>query len=523
MVPSRFERLDVMPRLTSGKIDRKALKAMALSVPLPSEAAESDVPETPGEEALFGALAALFPGQPIRRELDFFSDLGGHSFFAARLATALRADPRFANVTVRDIYQQRQIGAIASSLDQAAGNVTLEQDWMPPPRARRWACGVAQLAAVPILVTLRMAQWLAPFFTYHFMTGDPGDSVPKAVAASIGVFLIATLLEFVIAWAGKWLVAGRLKAGVYPLWGVAYFRWWLADRLVEAAPTYLLGGSSLYGLWLRLLGAKVGHDVVIGTMTLRAPDLLTLGDNVSIGNAVNFENARVERGRLLLGHITLDDDAFVSSYAILEGNTHVGRRGHLEGQSALRDGAAVPADRIWSGSPARDAGAFDPSTLPPRPHASRARLTGEALFFVFGILVVATLFFMPVFPTFVLIDWFDERGALAFLQANTVAGQLVRYFVLALPASAVLIALTMLVSAGIRWGFLPRLQPGRSAVHSNTYCKKWFVSHIQESSLQVLHGIYATVFAPFWYRLLGAKVGQAMPRFPRRWAWCRTC
>ena len=508
MVPSRFEQLSVMPRLTSGKIDRKALKAMALSAPLPSDPAESDVPETPGEEALFWALEKLFPGQPIRRELDFFSDLGGHSFFAARLATALRADPRFAHVTVRDIYSHRQVGAIASSLDQAAGTAAVEPDWTPPSEARRWVCGVAQLATVPVLITLRMAQWLAPFFTYHFFTGDPGDSVRRAIAASIGVFLLATLLEFVFAIGGKWLVAGRLKAGVYPLWGTTYFRWWLADRLVEAAPTYLLAGSSLYGWYLRLLGAKIGHDVVIGSLTIRAPDLLAIGDNVSIGNAVNFENARVERGRLILGRIALDDDACVSSYAILEGNTQVGRRGHLEGQSALQDGASVPDGRVWSGSPARDAGAFDPSTLPPRPAVSRARLMGEALFFVFGMLLVATLFFMPVFPSFVLIDWFDERGTLPILAQNSIQGQLLRYFVLALPASAVLIALTMLVSAAIRWGFLPRMMPGRSAVHSNAYCKKWLVSHIQESSLNVLHGIYATVFAPFWYRLLGAKVGR---------------
>jgi len=508
MVPSRFEVLGIMPRLTSGKIDRKALKAMALSAPLPSDPAESDTPETPGEEALFAALATLFPGQPIRREQDFFSDLGGHSFFAARLATALRADPRFAQVTVRDIYQQRQVGAIASGLDQAAGTVKMEDDWTPPPSARRWLCGLAQLATVPLLVTLRMAQWLAPFFMYHFMTGDPGDSIPRAIAVSIGTFLLATLMEFVLAIGGKWLVAGRLQPGSYPLWGRTYFRWWLADRLMEAAPTYLLAGSSLYAWWLRLLGAKIGSDVVIGSMTVRVPELLRFGDNVSIGNAVNFENARVERGRLLLGAITLDDDAFVSSYAILEGNTRVGRRGHLEGQSALQDGAAVPDNRIWKGSPARDAGAFDPSTLPPRPPVTRLRLAGEALFFLFGMLLVATLFFMPVFPSFVLIDWFDERGALSALHQNTIQGQLARYFVLALPASAVLIALTMLVSAAIRWGFLPRMTPGRSAVHSNTYCKKWLVSHIQESSLQVLHGIYATVFAPFWYRLLGAKVGR---------------
>jgi non-ribosomal peptide synthetase-like protein len=508
MVPSRFEQLHVMPRLTSGKIDRKALKATALAQALPSDPAESDAPETPGEEALFTALATLFPGQPIRRELDFFSDLGGHSFFAARLATALRADPRFAHVTVRDIYQGRQIGAIASGLDQAAGTTAIEADWTPPPASRRWACGVAQLATVPVLITLRMAQWLAPFFTYHFFTGDPGDSVARAIAASLGVFLLVTLLEFVFAITGKWLVAGRLKPGVYPLWGVTYFRWWLSDRLIDAAPTYLLAGSSLYVLYLRLLGAKVGHDVVIGSMTVRAPDLLDFGDNISIGNAVNFENARVERGQLYLGAIALEDDACVSSYCILEGNTRVGRRGHLEGQSALADGVSVPNNRIWTGSPARDAGEFDPSALPPRPHASRARLAGEALFFVLGTLLVATLFFMPVFPSFVLIDWFDERGSLPGLQENTIQGQLVRYFVLALPASAVLIALTMLVSAGLRWTFLPRMVPGRSAVHSSTYLKKWLVSHIQESSLQVLHGIYATVFAPFWYRLLGAKVGR---------------
>ncbi|WP_445380655.1 hypothetical protein, partial [Pseudomonas syringae] len=44
--------------------------------------------------------------------------------------------------------------------------------------------------------------------------------------------------------------------------------------------------------------------------------------------------------------------------------------------------------------------------------------------------------------------------------------------------------------------------------HSNTYCAKWLISQIQEASLNVLSGIYATVYSPFWYRLLGAKVGR---------------
>jgi non-ribosomal peptide synthetase-like protein len=508
MVPGHFEEMSEMPRLTSGKIDRKALKALPLTAST-AETTDADKPETPAEEALFAALTKLFPGQPIHRSADFFSDLGGHSLFAARLASALRSDPRFAHVTVRDIYQNRVIDRIAAVLAETPEPASrIDTSWVAPSAVKRWACGAAQAAAVPVLVAMRMGQWLAPFFAYHFYTGEPGDSITRAIIMSVGVFLLATLLEFAIAIAGKWLIAGRLKPGRYPLWSLTYYRWWLTDRLVEAAPTYLLSGSSLYAWWLRALGAKIGHDVIIGSMTLRAPDLLTVADCVSVGNAVNFENARVEHGELWLGQITLGREACVGSYSVLEGNTQIGEFGHLEGQSALSDSKAVPAGRVWSGSPARDIGPFDPMINPVRPTASRKRLAGEALFFIFGALLITILFFMPVFPSFILIDWLDDIDRFPWLQSKQVSFQLAKYFILAFPATAVLIVCTALLSAGIRWSILPRLKAGRWAVHSNVYCGKWLVNQIQESSLNVLHGVYATVYAPFWYRLLGAKVGR---------------
>jgi non-ribosomal peptide synthetase-like protein len=510
MVPGRYEVLDEMPRLTSGKIDRKALKARPLTV-CAGDAAGSDTPETPGEKALFLALGKLFPGQPLQRSADFFSDLGGHSLYAARLASALRTDPAFAQVTVRDIYQHRQLGRIAQALDAAAVDTAssrVKTDWITPPDWKRWTCGAAQAAAIPVLVAIRMSQWLAPFFAYHFFTGDPGDSVALAVAVAVGVFLLVTLLEFGIAIAGKWLIAGRLQPGRYPLWGMTYFRWWLADRLIEAAPVYLLSGSSLFNLWLRLLGARVGQDATIGSMTVRVPDLLEIGDGVSIGNAVALENARVEQGVLHLGRITLEREACIGSYALMEEDTRVGQYSHLDGQSALASGERVPPQRLWRGSPARDAGAIDPHALPPRPAYTRLRALGEGVYFVSGLLLVSALFFMPVFPCFMLVDWLDDLNIVPWLEGDQPLLQLLGYFLLAVPASALLIVCTALVSAGIRWGVLPRLQPGRWPVHSNTYCRKWLVSQIQESSLQVLHGIYATVFAPAWYRLLGARVGK---------------
>jgi non-ribosomal peptide synthetase-like protein len=52
------------------------------------------------------------------------------------------------------------------------------------------------------------------------------------------------------------------------------------------------------------------------------------------------------------------------------------------------------------------------------------------------------------------------------------------------------------------------MKAGSWPVHGNRYLAKWLVNQIQESSLAVLHGIYATVYSASWYRLLGAKVGK---------------
>ena len=182
-----------MPRLTSGKIDRKALRAIrwrrwhAPKAPTP--------PQTEGEHALFAALP-LVPRPALRRDADFFADLGGHSLLAARLASALRATPRFAQLTVRDIYLHRRIGAIAEALDRWRYALAHhEPDWSPQPW-RRWRCGLAGRGGTG-LVAIRMAQWLAPFFTYHFFTGEPGDSIANAVTMSVLVFLpLAAVGEF---------------------------------------------------------------------------------------------------------------------------------------------------------------------------------------------------------------------------------------------------------------------------------------------------------------------------------------
>ncbi|MCT9810961.1 amino acid adenylation domain-containing protein [Acidovorax sp. Be4] len=508
MVPSHFEVVRELPRLTSGKIDRKALRALPMSevtAPAASDEAENEV-----EAALFAALARLFPGQSILRTADFFDDLGGHSLLAARLVSTLREDARFVHMTVNDVYRNRQLAAIAEAMQ--AGMAKLGGAALPEfvavPRSRRMLCGAVQALALPFMISLNVMNWLAPFFTYHYFTGDAGDSIAAAVLASVLVFLASHLFSLAVAILSSRLVLRGIQPGRYPLWGVTYFRWWLADRLRQIAPAYLLSGSSLYNGYLRAMGAQVGEDVVVGSVTIQLPHLLRIGDGASLGSNVNLANVRVERGELVVGAIDIGAEGYVGSYAVMEGDTAIAPWGRLEGLAALARGGRIAEREVWDGSPARLVRQRQSGERRARPPVTRARRMAESLFFTVGAALTSVLFFLPIFPAFALIDALDGRALTPSLQVHGYVLSVFEYALLALPASAVLIVGTALIAAAIRWTVLPKLRPGTWPVHSNLYCRKWLANQIQVASLHVLHGVYATVYAPVWYRMLGAKIGR---------------
>ncbi len=506
MVPTLFELVTELPRLASGKIDRKALTGRPLNQAGPA-ADQSIKPVGDDEVALYSALGKLFPGFAWRPQSNFFEDLGGHSLLAARLVSILRADERYASLSVQDVYRAGTLKGIVLAMEiqrrrtRRAGVLRAAT-----PLRRRFLCGTAQAAVIPFLVLWHIADWLTPFFVYHYYTGDPGDSIPRAVAYSLVVFVLIQVATFFVAIAGKWLAAGRLKAGRYPLWGVTYFRFWLANRFCELPPLYLLAGTPWLPIYLRALGAKVGRHVLIETITLGAPDLLCVEDGVSIGTFVNIENARVEGGMLVIGPVCLKRDAVLDSYSVLENDTVVGQHSRLGGQSALSAGRKIPDNELWEGAPAHYVNRSC-ETLPPRPHCPLSGRIVQAILFAATAIAVSVLFFLPSFPAFMLIDWVDAHTWDIFDSNLHPVYAFCLFFLLAIPASALFIGVTALLAGALR-RILPRQVPGRWSVYSYAFWRKKFTGLILDHSLHVLHGVYASVYAPWWLRFMGTKVGK---------------
>jgi non-ribosomal peptide synthetase-like protein len=506
MVPAHIEVLPQLPRLASDKIDRKAL----LRLPLTQAVARQDGPEprNDDEKALFAVLRKLMPDQTLRPEADFFTDLGGHSLLAARLVSQLRTNPSYSTLGVGDLYRERRLDAFAQVMTAQRTQKCQdhEQSRLPISRWRHFCCGLGQAIAVPFLVLWHISTWLAPFFTYHYFTGDEGDTVTEAAAWAVGVFVLGQLISFLVAIAGKWLVLGRVRPGRHPLWGWVYYRYWLAHQLASLAPVRMLNGTVWLNYYLRALGARIGNNVMIDSVAVQVPDLLTIDDGVDIGSAVLIENARVEAGELIIGPVHLGAGCFVDSNTVLEEGTVVGKRARLDALSALAAGRRIPDGELWAGSPARR---FDRviKPVPPRPQPGFLQRWSQALFFAVAAMAISVFFFMLLFPAFIVIDTLDVQLYNIFEQNAHPFVVFCFFFVLGLPASVLFVVMTILLAAGLRRLLLPRQVTGTWSLYGLVYCRKWLVSQIFDASLETLHGLYASVFAATWLRLMGAKVG----------------
>ncbi len=505
MVPSHFEVVAELPRLTSGKVDRKALQRATLTA---VEAERQEEPATPTEAALLSAAQRVFPRQAIPFEADFFVDLGGHSLIAARFVSAVREVPALSGLTLQDVYAARTLRAMATRLDQRAASqprgeaAARSLAFEPPSLLRRFLCGLAQAAALPLILALTTAPWLGVFVAYEFFSGDTHNFV-RETSAFLAVYALINISTAIIAIAAKWLVIGRTKPGRYPLWGVYYYRWWLSQRFITMVHVKWFQGTPIMRLFLRALGAKVGDEALIHDFEAGAVDLVSIGKGATIGGKAQFGNAEVVGDELIIGRIAVGDDAYIGTSCVIGADVTVGEGAELHDLTSLAGGTTVGAWQVWEGSPGRQVGEVDKESLPAPATAGPVRKTLLTALYAAMLVLLPPITLIPVIPAFYLFDNLSDA-------ITSVVSVSYLYFlpVLGWPTAMALIAITVLLIAAVRWTVLPRVDAGTYSVYSWFYARKWIVALATELTLETLSSLYATVYMRNWYRLMGAKIGK---------------
>ena len=499
MIPAQFERLDALPTLTSGKVDKRALPAPSQRTPNASAAG----PRGPLEETIGRCWSELFAVPMPPRDTDFFRGLGGHSLLAAQMVSRLRREPSLAGLSIRDVYEHPTIASLAARhacVVAAPPNAPASEsaELAGPSAAAVRACGVIQLFGLYGLFGVYSIQWLAPYLSYAAARASDASVTAALACAAAALFAAEPALLFAAVMA-KWLVIGRYVPGRYPLWGSYYIRFWLVDRLVAMAPTAFLVGTPWLGAYYRLLGARVGSNVHLASDNLRCFDLVLIGDDATIGIDAAIAGYAIEDGTLVIGRVKVGARCVVGARSVLSIDTTLEEDATLDELSMLTPGTAIPAGEHWAGSPAHRApGAdrlhhVDRSVPIARPGRWR-RIALSATYLVAALLMPA--FVVTAFlPGLVMLSAFEGRmGA-----ASLIASPLV---------AASFIVLLCLEIALLKWVVLGRVRSGRHDLWSGFVLRKWIFDRAMAVSLDVLGGLYATLFLNPWLRLLGMRVGR---------------
>ncbi|MET0529351.1 MAG: Pls/PosA family non-ribosomal peptide synthetase [Microvirga sp.] len=505
MVPPIWRTHSELPRMVSGKIDRKALAAMLLDMDDASEPQEGA--RTPTEAALLAAAKKVFAGQAIPFESDFFTDLGGHSLIAARFISTLRETPALANVTLQDVYQHRTLRKLGASLDARrgeGGEPPPNLRFTPPSFARRFWCGVAQAVALPFILALVTAQWIGLLLSSIFLVRD-GTPLWKEVLILAAIYVAINMGTKFVVIALKWLVIGRTRPGVYPLWGVYYFRLWVMQRIVQMTTHKFMQGTPLIRIYLRALGAQIGRDTLIAEFEDGAIDLVTIGDRTSLGAKLKLANVEVVGDKVHVGRITIGSDVHVGNNCVIGHDVVLENGVELADLTAIPDGTTVRAYERWEGSPARKIGMVDKDTLPAHPEVSRSLKAFQAVSYFFAYNLICILGLLPIFPAFYILYNLDSW---LFSESDyMIPWSMVP--VLAWPSAMALVFVSMGIAVIFRWLLLPRrVQPGVYSIYSGFYFRKWCVSLSTEVMLETLNSLYATTFMRMWYSSMGSRLGK---------------
>lgn len=500
MVPFSIVALDEMPRLPSGKIDRKKLPTPESYLVVPTLAENKIAENDTIEEKVKKILGATFakPLSSVDIKQDFFNDLGGHSLLAASFVSRVRKDAKIANASLKDVYLHRPIDTLIRAWEADPEQVSdLKTVFNKIPRWRYYTCWLAQTIALFFIYGLFATQIFIPYLGYYYMQLKTENNIYALITALL-IFCILPPIFTGVGILTKWLIIGKYKEGDYPLWGTYYFKWWLVKTVQKLVPIQFINGTPLFPVYLRLLGAKVAPDAQLGAFSIGAEDLLTIGNDVSISSSVNINNAVVENGVFKLSKVTIGNHGYVGSSAVVGGNTIIKDWGELQDLSYLRENSTIGFAEVWGGSPAMYAHTRSESECRQPLFITPTKRKTYSFIFLLSLILFPFLILIPLVPTIIILSELDSAAADYDFTYVWLTPILSIIYILLFACENIILS---------KW-LQKDIKAGAYSLYSKFYFKKWLVDQMNSLSLIVLHPIYATVFISTYYRALGAKIGK---------------
>ncbi|KAK7740911.1 putative secondary metabolism biosynthetic enzyme [Cytospora paraplurivora] len=330
-----------IPTDEDGGVDELALQKLLAEVDSPSNTENCDVSLDDRVVKVFASVLNLHAAD-ITADGDFF-ELGGDSLRAGRLISVLRSNYNI-HIPIDAIFQHGSSSALAAYIRERKAS-----NWEPPPdteikgekslfvqggeetySSTRWWLLALQLLPMCVMYPMRRAYQWTVFMIFLSATQEwsTAQHVPgRLLNLTIAMFVARIVTKAFAPWVGiaaKWLLIGRFKEGVYPMWGPYHTRWWLVQKIVDICGHGLFQQTNYTSvLYLRLMGAKIGKHVTITGVQMGEWDLIEIDDGAILERCTVRPFAGERNTSMYLGKVRIGRNATVGMCSIVAPGTTV--------------------------------------------------------------------------------------------------------------------------------------------------------------------------------------------------------
>jgi len=181
---------------------------------------------------------------------------------------------------------------------------------------------------------------------------------PLLLAFALGVgYLIFGLAYLVLVILIRHLIGFRSREGDYPFISSYAIRWAFLGSLVGLAKLLILDhlkGMPVLNAFFRMMGARIGRNVLINSCNLFDFDLIEIGDDSFIGGDAVIIGHVGERGLLKIRPVRIGARCTVGQSSVVFPGATMEEGSVLGALSLLPKGKTLPAGTVWGGNPPRE-------------------------------------------------------------------------------------------------------------------------------------------------------------------------
>ncbi|KAL5082599.1 hypothetical protein RYX36_011020 [Vicia faba] len=185
------------------------------------------------------------------------------------------------------------------------------------------------------------------------------------------------------------------------IYSMAFVKWWALYKSQEISSKVLathLKGTVFLKYWFEILGARIGSSVLLDTVDITDPSLVSIGDEAVISEGVLVQSHEVKNGILSLHPIRIGRNSSIGPYAVIQKG------------SVVKEGAEIqPLQKVEGGQHVLKPTKFNNVKENAVLLVTTNKTESETIYHFLGIYLVGFLSSLAAAITYFMYTWFFQK------------------------------------------------------------------------------------------------------------------